>query len=70
MPDRYFPLMKILYIDLLSRRHQFFSILDSDASVRMISPKHITVELHLLQENTSLVSSVMSTICETSCVEV
>ena len=53
MFDRYFPFMKALHVYLSSRRHQFSSILDSDAAARVVSTKRIMLTLNLLCENTS-----------------
>ena len=58
--------MKVLHVDLLSRRNQFSSIPASTVAYRMVSIIHIMLALHLLHENISLDSSVMGYISKTS----
>ena len=59
MFDRCFPFMKALHVDWMCRKCQFSLISDSAVKVRMISPTHITLALHLLHESASLISSVI-----------
>ena len=68
--DKYLPLMKALHVDLLSRRHQFSSITDSDATARMVSFTCITLVLPLLCDNAYLILSVILSVCKNSCDEV
>ena len=68
--DRYLPLMKVLHVDWLSRRHQFYSIPDSSGASRILSPTQIMLVLRLLCENSSWYSSVLDCICKNSCDEV
>ena len=48
--DRYFALMKVLYVDLLSISHPFSSTPDSYAAARKVYPTCITLYLRLLYE--------------------
>ena len=65
MFDRYFPLMKALHVDLLSRRHQFSSFTDSVSAARMVSPTRIMLVFPLLCNNASLVLSVTGSFYKT-----
>ena len=65
MFDRYFPLMKALHVDLLSRRHQFSSSTDSVSAARMVSPTRIMLVFPLLCNNASLVLSVTGSFYKT-----
>ena len=65
MFDRYFLLMKVLHVDLFSRRHQFLSIPASAEEARMVSSTCITLALPLLFDNASLVLSVTGSVCKT-----
>ena len=70
MFDIYFTFMKALHVYLLSRRHQFQSILASTAESRMVSPTKIMLALRLLRKNNYWTLSVMGSIFKTSCDEV
>ena len=66
MFDRYFPLMKALNVDLLSRRHKFSLIAVSSAVAKMVSPTRITLALTFFLKNASLVLSVIVSVFKTS----
>ena len=70
MFDRYFSLMKVLHVDLLTIRHQFSPIPDSAAAARIVSPTRIMLVLPLLLDNAYFTLSVTGSVCKTSCDEV